>query len=174
MILFWRHLLLLGRHLLAVIAERSWIISSDEVHCPRVYETVNVSQFTGFVIWNSTIYVSTSLMNLFKCTSLLINRFGSQYGPMIDIKARLDNCWRWPRHDLQDIPVQNRVEKVVPLFSDTNSVYSKALFTCRNAFGMSSWEYILETYNSLFEWGKITWHFCVPFCKKNWKTDHIS
>ena len=53
MILFWRHLLLLGRHLLAVIAERSWIISSDEVHCPRVYETVNVSQFTGFVIWNS-------------------------------------------------------------------------------------------------------------------------
>ena len=57
---FWRHLLLLGRHLLAVIAERSWIISSDEVHCPRVYETVNVSQFTGFVIWNSTIYDITN------------------------------------------------------------------------------------------------------------------
>ena len=54
MILFWRHLLLLGRHLLAVVAERTWIISSDEVHCPRVDETVNVSQFTGFVIWNST------------------------------------------------------------------------------------------------------------------------
>ena len=72
MILFWRHLLLLGRHLLAVIAERSWIISSDEVHCPRVYETVNVSQFTGFVIWNSTIYVSTNLMNLFKDTNGLL------------------------------------------------------------------------------------------------------
>ena len=69
MILFWRHLLLLGHHLLAVIAERSWIISFDEAHCPRVYETVNVSQFTGFVIWNSTylsIIVSMSVKMDFK------------------------------------------------------------------------------------------------------------
>ena len=26
------------------------------------------------------------------CTCLLSNRFRSRYGPMIDIKARLDNC----------------------------------------------------------------------------------
>ena len=39
---------------MAVVIGRSWIISSDEVHCLRVYESVNASQFTGFDICNST------------------------------------------------------------------------------------------------------------------------
>ena len=33
--------------------ERSWIISFDEVHCSRVYETVIISNFVGFEEWNS-------------------------------------------------------------------------------------------------------------------------
>ena len=70
MILFWHHLLqykLWEHHLLAVIRVKSWIISSDEVNCLRVYETVNRKSIYWF--WRmklSLIIFSTNLMNLFK------------------------------------------------------------------------------------------------------------
>ena len=44
MILFWCHHPLLGRHLLAVGREWSWI-SSEEVHCPVCTKLSNVSQY---------------------------------------------------------------------------------------------------------------------------------
>ena len=44
MILFWRHHPLLGRHLLAIGREWSWI-SSEEVHCPVCTKLSNVSQY---------------------------------------------------------------------------------------------------------------------------------
>ena len=49
------------------------------------------------------------------------------------------------------------------------------MFTYRNAFGMSSWEHILETYNSLFM-NEVKLHgiFGVTFCENVEKTDHFS
>ena len=105
------------------------------VLCPKSF--LQRFNFPSWHFWKTIIKSQVLLRNMqpiwrdlaFKVYKFLIiywrfviNRFGSRYGPMIDIKAHLDNCWWWPRHDLQEIPVQNWVEKVVLLFSYTNSV----------------------------------------------------
>ena len=62
MILFWRHHPLLGRHLLAVGREWSWI-SSEEVHCPVCTKLSNVSQY---LVLKNELYLFISIIRVFE------------------------------------------------------------------------------------------------------------